>query len=135
MGYCSSSPTQRLEEGIPPPPPPPARIHPRFGPTPLQAAELRLSLAKLGHGRLGDAALEWLGVRADGDVLQAVGVRVSGRWPVAELEALEVALEAAVDPRHAIVSSISQSISKFPYCASLVPLSLFTCDRIGVPYL
>jgi hypothetical protein len=98
MGNCCSSPTQPPEEGVPPPP---AQIDPRFGPTPLQASELRLCLAMLGHGRLGTVALERLGVRADGDVLRSVGAHVSGRWPAAELEAVELTAAvaaAAADP-------------------------------------
>ena len=42
--------------------------------SPVKAAELRLCLGKLGHRRLGEAALEWLQVRADGDVLMLVGM-------------------------------------------------------------
>ena len=74
---CCCSHPQRPHEGIPPQQRRqrvqrvPTQADPGFGPTPeLQVAELRLCIAKLGHERLGYAAMERLGVRADGDLLR-----------------------------------------------------------------
>lgn len=60
-------------------------------PTKLQAAGQRLALAKLAHGRLGDAALDAVqAVHADGDVLELMGRRIVSLLPLAGLQRLIV---------------------------------------------
>jgi hypothetical protein len=90
--------------------------------TPLQAAELRLTLAKLGQWRLGDAALGQLGAYTDVDVLRIVAAGVTPTMSeelavqVAEAAAeaaaniAMLAAEAAADPVFAGASSCPEML-------------------------